>query len=165
MVSAETFAGLKIYNILVDVSYGALIPCTVNGTDHYGGLGVTWEASASHPLDVDVAEDDDAAFAGVLVPDGNHDLDTALSDNQAASVATEGCIVWAKFVASCGDIVRGEQLSISGSADGYFTKTSGTALVRGTYLQDSDGHYYHADVAAVTIGMIRVKNGGIIAAS
>jgi hypothetical protein len=161
MVAAETFAGLNIHSILVTGMGIPLQACTVNGADAYPGMAMTWETAT----DVDPAEDDDAAFAGVLVPDGNHDLDAVMADNQRASVAPPGTYCWVLFVTSGGALTKGVKVSVSGATDGYFVLNASTALVRGEFIMDSDGGMVHADVAAVSIIMIKVESGGIQAAA
>lgn len=162
MVAAETFDTLNIHSIVVDQRGAKLTPCTVNGSDHYPGLAEQWESASGTEGDVDVFAQGDGNYAGVLVPDGNHDLDTVLTDDDDAACAGNGMYVWVKFVASCGALIRDALLSCSATA-GYFTANSGVLKVLGRYLLDSDQKKYHADVAAVTIGMIEVISGGITA--
>jgi len=162
MVAAETFSGLNIHTILVDACGVKLQPCTVNGSDHYPGMAESWE----NDTDVDPANASDTSYAGVLVPDGNHDLDTVMSDNQRAGIAPPGTICWVLYVASGGALTKGQKVIIS-ATDGYYAahSGSGTALVRGEFIMDSDMNPQHSDVAAVCIVMIRVESGGILAAS
>lgn len=162
MVAAETFDSLDIHDIVVDSRGAQLTECTVNGSDHYPGLAENWESASGTEGDVDVFAVGDANYAGPLVPDGNKDLDTVLTDNDEAACAGNGMYVWVLFVASCGALIR-DQLVSSSATDGYYTINSGVLKVLGRYLQDSDQKKYHADVAAVTIGMIEVLNGGIVA--
>jgi hypothetical protein len=171
MVDADTFATKKIYNILINLLGRSQEGATINGADGKAGLAATWESSAAEPYDVDVAEDNDDSFAGIMMPDGYYDLDTLFVDNQDISIMPPFTLAWGLYVASGGALIKGDPLYVDGVSDGYFTgtkPTQGAGVVlfpRGAFhgrvgTDGRVGDQYHTDVAAITIQGIYILPGG-----
>lgn len=161
MVAAETFASLNIHDIVIDMMGNEKDPCLINGADAYPGMGMTWETGG---YDVDPAEDDDKAWAGIVGNPSDHDLDTIFANNDPSFMCGPGSKAYALFVASGGALVKGEPLGVDGTADGYLVALTGAGLLpRASFLKDSDGNFYHADVAAVCIIGVKVLHGGTVA--
>jgi len=161
MVAADTFAGKNIHDIIIDLYGHPREMAQTSGADNYPGLGMTWVTAG---YDLDPAEDNDAAWAGILGALADQDLDTVYADDHACFVVPPMARAWAQYVASGGALVKGDLLGVSGATDGNMAKLTGAGILpRGRFEQDPAGLFYKADVAAMNIIGITVLFGGTVA--